>query len=85
MMFAVTARATTAREPGAVVVRPPKGAAVSLTADEARELQRAILAAVVFVERGQRAVVAKAKTATARQIRRAAQVDETLRDREGGR
>ncbi|WZH38754.1 MAG: hypothetical protein PIR02_08785 [Microbacterium enclense] len=80
--FQVTSRASTARQDGAVIVTPPDGAPVALTAAQARELQRAILSAVVTIERDVRAVVAKTKAAEARKLRRAADVDETLRERD---
>lgn len=82
--FQVMSRTPSARAGGVVVITPPIGAAVALTVAQARESQRAILSAVVTVERGGRAVVAKAKTSAARDVRRAVDVDETLRDREGG-
>ena len=67
-----------------MVITPPGGAPVALTAAQAREVQRAILSAVVTVERDGRAVVAKTKAAEARKLRRAADVDEALRNRDGG-
>jgi hypothetical protein len=76
----VTARAASARQDAVVVVTPQKGSAVALSADEARDVSRRLLSAAIEVERGERASAAKSK---AREIRRAAAVDEQLREREG--
>lgn len=83
MTFQVSTRASTPRQEGVVVLTPPKGSAVALSAVEARALQSQILMAVIGLERGDRATRARAKTAEQRKLRRAATVDEQLREREG--
>jgi len=82
MTFQVTARAPSARSEGAVLITPPKGPAVALSTDEARDLQRRVLSAVVDVEHGRRATTARRKASTQREIRRAAAIDEKMRERD---
>lgn len=84
MSATVETREPTSRTAGAVVVTPPI-VTTDLDVGAAFDLQRRILSAVVHLERAQRGIAAKSKVRTAREIRRATQVDETLRDREGGR
>ncbi|MBB3158301.1 hypothetical protein FHS07_001997 [Microbacterium proteolyticum] len=83
-MTGVEVREPTARRAGGVVVTIG-GVTMDLDVEAAFDLQRKILSAVVHLERAQRGIAAKSKVKTAREIRRATQVDETLRDREGGR
>jgi hypothetical protein len=83
MTLSVTVRAATERQACRVVLTPRKGAAIDVSADEARELQRQILSAAIACERGAQRVVATKKAREQRELRRAAAVDQQLREREG--
>lgn len=83
-MTRVEVREPTEHKVGAVVVTIG-GVTIDLDIEAAFDLQRRIMSAVVQLERAQRGIAAKSKVRTVREIRRATQVDETLRDREGGR
>ena len=68
---------------GQVLIEFSEGVYGAYTADEARELGRGIISAAIDLEHAQRAQVRTVKHRTAaKELRRAAAVDEKLRERD---